>query len=516
MIGGFNLKSTNWVKIAASLLTLWVISYLTLAYLGAFGRLEHAGIVNDIPRPAAQFKQARSHQKVAAMALAVDDNQILFGDLHAHTTYSIDAFQYSLGLMGGEGAHPPADACDFARYCSALDFWSINDHAEHVTPDHWMETKESIRQCNATAGDPTNPDMVAFLGWEWTHAGTRPDNHFGHKNVILKDTEEDSVPVRPIHAKGAGTVIRTATAAERLFLPFLDPGNQQRVYDFNKLTDTVYAYPDCPEGVNVRDLPVDCREGTKTPRELFEKLDQWGGEAMVIPHGNSWGIYTAAGTTWDKQLKDGNQRSDYQFMIELYSGHGNSEEYRNWRATNIDALGNLSCPAPSDNYLPSCWRAGQLVEGRCLSDGGAVTECADRATRTRQLYVDYHQAGANVVGGTSIENWLNAGQCTDCFQPAFNFRPGGSAQYALSVTNFDQGDKPQRFNFAFMASSDNHVGRPGTGYKEYDRYDNTETSGVQGEFARKLVYHQTEYSAMPREGDFANLPPVKKFEHERA
>lgn len=490
--------------------------YLTLAYLGGFGRLESAGTLSETPRPARQIAQTQALQQQAAKGVGTDSAQILFGDLHAHTTYSIDAFQYSLSLMGGEGAHPPADACDFARYCSALDFWSINDHAEHSTPDHWMDTKESIRQCNAVAGDPANPDMVAYLGWEWTHAGKTADNHYGHKNVIFKDTGEDQVPSRPIHAVGTGTVNRTAGPAERVFMPLLDVGDRQRAYDFNKLTDTVYSLPDCPEGVDVRELPLDCREGTKTPRELFEKLDQWGFEAIVIPHGNSWGVYTPAGTTWDKQLKQGNQRDDYQFMIELYSGHGNSEQYRNWRATLIDPLGNLHCPAPSDNYTPSCWLAGELIEGRCLSAGGSSTECAVRATYTRQLYVNSWQGGTNVVGGTSVEDWLNAGQCTDCFLPAFNMRPGGSAQYALSLTNFDDEGKPQRFNFALMASSDNHVGRPGTGYKEISRYGMTETSGVQEEYARKLAYHRTEYSALPREGNFNDLPAAKKYEHERS
>ena len=51
--------------------------------------------------------------------------------------------------MGGQGLHPPADACDYARHCAAIDFWSINDHAEGSTPAYWRSTRESIRQCNA-------------------------------------------------------------------------------------------------------------------------------------------------------------------------------------------------------------------------------------------------------------------------------------------------------------------------------------------------------------------------------
>src|SRR5262249_58122044 len=109
-----------------------------------------------------------------ATRAAAAGRQILLGAPHVHTPFSADAFIRSLPMLQGEGAHPPADACDFARFCSGLDFWSINDHAEAISPQHWQETKEAIRQCNAVAGDPQNPDLVAFLGWEWTQVGVTP------------------------------------------------------------------------------------------------------------------------------------------------------------------------------------------------------------------------------------------------------------------------------------------------------------------------------------------------------
>jgi len=79
----------------------------------------------------------------------------------------------ALPMMQGEWAHPPADACDFARFCSGLDFWSINDHAEAISPTRWAETQESIRPCNEIAGDPVDPDLLSFVGWERTQSGPR-------------------------------------------------------------------------------------------------------------------------------------------------------------------------------------------------------------------------------------------------------------------------------------------------------------------------------------------------------
>ena len=118
------------------------------------------------------------------MKVNPETKQILFGDTHVHTTYSTDAFLWSLPILQGEGPHPISDACDYARFCSAIDFWATTDHAESLTPRKWNEIKESVRQCNSTTS-PEDPDLVTFLGYEWTQVGSNPDNHYGHKNVIF-------------------------------------------------------------------------------------------------------------------------------------------------------------------------------------------------------------------------------------------------------------------------------------------------------------------------------------------
>src|SRR4029453_4966828 len=290
-----------------------------------------------------------------------------FGDLHVHTTFSADAFVRSLPMLQGEGAHPPADACDFARFCSALDFWSINDHAEAISPQHWRETKESIRQCNALAGDAKNPDFVAFLGWEWTQVGIPPETHYGHKNVIFRDTADDRVPTRPISALDrnlVGALPHRPPLWQRLRFPLLDWANRQAYFDFGAYQQELAATPTCPEGVDTRQLPENCSETAHTPQALFEKLAQWGFDTIVIPHGNTWGFYTPPGSSWDKQLTAAHHHPDRQTLIEVFSGHGNSEEYRGFQDVAYDAQGALLCPEPTATYLPCCWQAGET--GRAL------------------------------------------------------------------------------------------------------------------------------------------------------
>ena len=463
------------------LLGLAFLAVIALFGSGILGRHWGPEDVTDTQRSNAAVRRSVETQQAGARSVgAPSDRQILFGDLHVHTTFSPDAFMMAMPAAGGDGARPVSDACDFARHCAALDFWSVNDHALAIDSRAWRETVDSIRQCNAVAGNARNPDMVSFLGWEWTQMGTNPENHYGHKNVILRGTRDDEITARPIAAatppdatdRDAGANLNTLTLG---FVPLLYPNRES--LDFARYMRKL-DQPACESGVPVRDLPLDCSERAADPPELFAKLDDWGVDSMVIPHGTTWGFYTPNASSWDKQLRGANHDPKRQTLIEIFSGHGNSEEFRSFENIHIDESGRRSCPTEvRSDFLPGCQRAGQIVRERCLAAGETAATCEQRAATARQNYVDADLAGHLTVPGTDITEWLDAGQCRDCFQPSFNYRPRSSAQYIMALRNFDDLDDeglPRRFEFGFMASSDNHTARPGTGYKEYARTEMTE------------------------------------------
>jgi hypothetical protein len=409
-----------------------------------------------------------------------ETGQILFGDLHVHTTYSIDAFIYSLPLFGAEGSHPLADACDFARYCSALDFFSINDHAEGLTPERWDRTLESIRQCNDVAGDVGDPDLVAFVGWEWTQAARTTEAHFGHKNVIYPGLDPARLPARPISSLPQGTMqraramglVRGARGALSLF-------GQGEYADFLWLIERMAQVPECPGGVDTRELPRDCRENAATPEELFEKLGQWGLDALVIPHGLAWGLHAPPGATLANQLSRARHVPEQQRLLEVYSGHGNSEELRDLREFERGLNGVAVCREPTPDYLPCCWQAGEIVRARCGDLPG--DECEARVVEARKLALEAGTSPHRVFPDASTEEWLDCGQCRDCFKPAYGLRPGQSAQYSLALGNFREpgaDGEPQRFRWGFVASSDDHKAQPGTGYKQVNRKGFSDARGI--------------------------------------
>jgi len=337
---------------------LWFQHYSNAVESGEKGNERSAGTPQGAEVPPAQI--IARQQADASVAPIDKSKQVLFGDLHVHSTYSTDAFLWALPLNHGKGVHPVADACDYARYCSSIDFWSITDHAEASTPLRWQRTKDAIRECQAKATDQSNPDLVSMLGFEWTQVGTIPSEHFGHKNVVFMGLDDDQVAARPIAAQGLATnALRTNTPSMPTKVALADFKNRDIVYDLNTFFKNIAETPECDPSTPSSQLPAECYESAKYPEDLIARLNDQGLDPLIIPHGSSWGYYTPPGTTWDKQLAEKHQPEKFS-LIEIYSGHGNSEEYRDYQNIEIVET-DASVKCADGEFTPGCKKVETLV-----------------------------------------------------------------------------------------------------------------------------------------------------------
>jgi hypothetical protein len=229
--------------------------------------------------------------------------------------------------------------------------------------------------------------------------------------------------------------------------------DQQGYLDFARHIRENGRYPVCPEGSNSKELPYTCRERAASPDVLFKKLNDWGLDTLVIPHGTTWGFYTPLGYTWDKQLRADLDDANLQRLVEVFSGHGNSEEYRSFRSANLNEDG-MECPAPTDDYEACCWRAGEVIRERCKDPDS--DPCRKRVEKARADYLRVALAGHVTLPGEDVP--------------------------------FENPDEPRHATMGFIASSDNHTARPGTGYKEFARLQMTEARGAPSESWRASMF----------------------------
>jgi hypothetical protein len=108
----------------------------------------------------------------------------------------------------------------------------------------------------------------------------------------------------------------------------------------------------------------------------------------------------------------------------------------------------------------------------------------------RQLALDAGLASDRVFPDTQAADWLDCDQCRDCFKPAAVLRPRQTAQYAVAISDtseLDASGRPLRFRYGFIASSDNHSARAGSGYKQVHRRGMTDASGLQSATAEAWI-----------------------------
>ncbi|MDG2060277.1 MAG: DUF3604 domain-containing protein [SAR86 cluster bacterium] len=473
--------------------------FIIALYFNWFGLPLNSGEITNLKIPSSEILNDGLERK-----------QIFFGDLHVHSSYSLDAYLLNFPLLQGEGIHPIGDACDYARFCSNIDFWSINDHAAWLTPREWKKTIGAIQQCNAISSDENlekESDVVAFLGWEWTQRSTDPKKHFGHKNIILKSIDLQEIPLRPIAANLAeNSAISSSRFILQASLLLEDFQNRDLIFDLRYKQLELEARRNCNKEKNVKQLPSDCLEIALNPGDLFRKLEEWDSDILVIPHGTAWGNTAPPLASWEHQLSTEQNNNNLQRLIEVYSGHGNSEEYRSWRSLVVEEDYSLSCPSPVSGYLPSCFQAGEIIKKRCLFSAGSEEECELRRIEAIKNYVSSNPLGHLSIPSQLPEEWLDSGQCKDCFLPAFNYRPGLSVQNALALTDFS-GDVPFRFRFGFIGSSDNHQAKAGSGYKEISRLGNTDSRGFESKETK--IFVESKSSVLESNTSFLTPKSVK-------
>ncbi len=478
----------SYFKIAAMGI-LFIVSLILALYLAVFfdffGKPQVQGQIEEFSAPF-----------FSPIDKKLSEKTILFGDLHVHTTYSLDAFIGNLPILEGEGTHPAADACNYARFCANLDFFSINDHAEFLTRREWTDTIKSLRDCSRISNESDESSIVPFLGWEWTQTSLDIERHYGHKNVILKSLQ-NNIPERPIGApdhKFFRSIV-DAPAYALLGAMLYDYENISYYLNYRQRQLLIKNLEYCDNSTHVKDLPLDCLERAERPSDLYRKLDEWGVDSLVIPHGSAWGNTSPPMATWKNQLNIAEHSPKYQKLIEVFSGHGNTEEYRSWEAFKI-LDGEYVCPAPTENYVPDCFQAGEIIKERCRISAGSEELCNQRAKEARDNFTKANPYGLLTIPNQKPEEWLDSGQCKDCYLPAFDYRPKSSVQYALALRNFTEG-KTEPYRFGFIGSSDNHSSRPGTGYKEIDRIRNTDSKYKSSNQVMSLNQLSQDY-AIPR------------------
>ena len=90
-------------KLLTSLVILFIFTisiFFGGAVLKLFGSIDGPGIIEGKVLPNIIIEDRANRINLVKTELEVlDEKQILFGDLHVHTTYSTDAFMWSLPFM---------------------------------------------------------------------------------------------------------------------------------------------------------------------------------------------------------------------------------------------------------------------------------------------------------------------------------------------------------------------------------------------------------------------------------
>ena len=132
------------------------------------------------------------------------DYNVYWGSMHSHTG------------VGGHALHTPDYAYEYVRDVEGLDFYGLTEHCTSENNNLYFDWN-LLKNYGAKYTIPNK--FIAFAGYEWTSVSE------GHRNVILKKSEQwDLVPC-PYDAKGTyqitkiDTLLENVTGTESIFIP---------------------------------------------------------------------------------------------------------------------------------------------------------------------------------------------------------------------------------------------------------------------------------------------------------
>lgn len=371
--------------------------------------------------------------------------QLLWGDLHVHTGYSLDAYGYGQRLE-------PADAYRFARgeaiplmntdrevrLDRPLDFAAVTDHAETF----------DLMQICALAGEPSSlpycrelrenagpsDGLQVFRDYLLPLIVPEPPRRSPICDADGVDCDEARRVVwRAVQAQAnaANDPCRFSAliGQEWSATPGARHWHRNLIFASGQVPDDVVDYLRYPELEAMwRALERDCRA-------------EDGCEVLAIPHNPNYeggGSFTVEGSTHEvRQL-----RARYERLVEVFQSKGSSECLPlAWQDENPDCRFEIIIPRPVRERLDSAdqdtrkalWEALRSGYARnILGDGlRAFADSGDIALNPLQLGLiastDNHAATAGDVAeqGWHGDAWASAGDAQERLEEVSHYNPGG-------------------------------------------------------------------------------------------
>jgi hypothetical protein len=318
--------------------------------------------------PAAQKDQAQSAQPAAARPAPNPLKNAYFGDLHLHTSYSMDAFAFGTRTT-------PEDAFKFAmgepveyfgkqyKRLAPLDFLAVTDHAEYL----------------GTVRDSINPNgPLAKTEWYTTMTSTDPKVSGQAFQKLLGSTMAN----KPIPDFNNPELLRSAWESYSAI--------PDKYYKPGKFTSFVgFEWTSMPQGQNLHRCVIFAGKGPAMPYTAFESVDPedlWrylegerklGLNVIAVPHngnisnGLMFAVRDLSGKPLTREYAD--RRMANEPLAEIIQAKGQSDtdpqlspndEFANFEIFKSLLNGSGDAKSATGSYIRQAYGVGQELQAK--------------------------------------------------------------------------------------------------------------------------------------------------------